>query len=487
MLLGHILRKFDSDNLIDRFSSMGNSIMLYTVWQLSINLTKNKYPKRTEDASCGNLHLSFFDIEKKRKGDFPVTKISQYLTTFESLLLIGVIDDIEFSFIEHAEHNDSTNEFLNIKIWKDDIRKESYDTMPLWEAGRDNVDIICYIWASYKLNLWIAKKFIEVSILKWKNNKTTDSKIDFWTSKKQLEIVWQVLINWFETFGERKFEIKKVDLSNNTNVDLFSTLLYLSDKHCIKLYECWRSIHWSNKIPTEFFVEILDINELRVLLWVDQPIAYTEKIKNTEIIQFLEKIDNCKKLLSEWVLETKKEQDLITEIRAFQYETTTDNEIFLLKIKKLKAHPQSIWSSHRSRWFSSIISPYILEWEAVFLDYLHWGKLLDKNNVTDWKEGVTVNIKNDHSFVFDKKTWKVFLQGIMVDEIWIDTNGYRFIEYLYDNKGDICKYNNLKNHINPRKVSDTDSKYCQKIKGALHQSIKKLIKAKRVGFLLDIS
>ncbi len=116
MPFGHILRKFDSDSLIDRFSSRGNSIMLYTVWQLCINLTKKEYPKRTENTSCGNLHLSFFDIEKKRKGDFPVTKISQYLTTFESLLLIGVIDEIEFSFVEHAEHSDSTNEFLNIKI-----------------------------------------------------------------------------------------------------------------------------------------------------------------------------------------------------------------------------------------------------------------------------------------------------------------------------------------------------------------------------------
>lgn len=132
MSYNHILRAFDSDSMIDRFSSMGSSILLYTIWRLYINLTKNNYSERADDAFSGNIHLSFFDIEEN--SSIPITQISQYLTIFESLLLIGAIDEIEFRLVEHVEQSDSTKEFLNIKISKDDIRKESYDTMLLWEA-----------------------------------------------------------------------------------------------------------------------------------------------------------------------------------------------------------------------------------------------------------------------------------------------------------------------------------------------------------------
>lgn len=482
----HILSRFDSESLIDRFSSIGNSILLYTIWRLAINLEKSKFPKRATDDFSWNVHLSFYDLEKKKKSSLPITEISQYLTTYESLLLIGATDEVEFSFIEYIEKSDSTDEFLNIKIWKDDIRKETYDTMPLWEAGRDNADIICYISASYKLNLWITKTLIDSSILKWKDNKTTDPKIDFWTSKKQLEIVWWVLINGFETFWERKFEVKKKELPNNANIDLFSTLLYLSNNHYIKLYEYWRITYWANKIPTEFFIEILDTKGLKELLWIDQPISNPRKMENTEILQFLEKIENCKRLLSEWVLETRKEQDLIVEIRQFQYEKISDNEIFLLKVKKLKAHPQTIWSSHSSRWFSGSISPYILEWENLFVEYLWRG---DLKEIANEVEIVKIDIKlwdTMNEVVFDSSTWRVWQNWIKICELTIGKAPYKFFKYLYENKWRVLNYDELKNEVNSWKMNTTSAKYCQKLKNWLDERIKKYIKPNGIWFIFDL-
>lgn len=90
------------------------------------------------------------------------------------------------------------------------------------------------------------------------------------------------------------------------------------------------------------------------------------------IYDFINEVTKLKDLASLWVLETRKEQDLIAKIRKYYYEEVIDDEIFLLKIKKLKAHPQTIWSSQSSRWYSGNVSKYLIEWQELFLEYIEY-------------------------------------------------------------------------------------------------------------------
>lgn len=125
-------------------------------------------------------------------------------------------------------------------------------------------------------------------------------------------------------------------------------------------------------------------------------IKMLDGIKN-QIDIFLDKIRHLHYLANEGVLETRKEQDLIAEIRNFPYETILDNEILLLKIKKLKAHPQTIWASHSSRGYSKAVNQYIQDWEWLFLEYSWEKDVTTKSSSqqqikTDWIENQTVGI-----------------------------------------------------------------------------------------------
>ena len=47
------------------------------------------------------------------------------------------------------------------------------------------------------------------------------------------------------------------------------------------------------------------------------------------------------------------------------------------------------------------------------------------------------------------------------------------------------KYEDIKMKVNPLKMNTTDSDYCRKLKDSLNESIRKYIKAKRIGFMFD--
>lgn len=227
-----------------------------------------------------------------------------------------------------------------------------------------------------------------------------------------------------------------------------------------------------------------EVNEIAIVDdWLGDDEWWTIKILNrTEkdaVDNFLFKINRLRGFLDEHILETRYEQELLAEMRWFDYTSISSDEIFLWKLKKLKATPQSIWSLSSTRWYSSKIADAILLWENVFLSYKADQKL--------WKivnEDSTP--KKQERFIFDRKTWKTYIDGTFISEVKISTTEYKFIELLSDKIWEVVSYEDLKKFINSWQVTDTDAKYCQKIKNGLHPKIKSMVKAKKTWYMLDL-
>lgn len=273
---------------------------------------------------------------------------------------------------------------------------------------------------------------------------------------KSSELLFE-LSDWKE-----EFKIPFVTVGKNERVNLIRLMKYWEVSGDIKVEDwIWDDTGWNIKI--------------------------LRKEENSKIEYFLSAIENFKFLAREWVLETSKEQDLLREIREFQYEVIENNEIFLLKAKKLKAHPQTIWSSHSSRWFSNAVSPYILEWENIFREYF-W-----KNNAKENSHEIEIakieNIKpwnNTNEVIFDSSTWRVWQNWVKICELTIGKAPYKFFKYLYENKWKVLNYDELKNEVNSWQMNTTSAKYCQKLKNWLDERIKKYIKPNGIWFIFDL-
>lgn len=191
------------------------------------------------------------------------------------------------------------------------------------------------------------------------------SSINQYVSKKQEEII----LRKFQTLKDEWLNMKNYVLKirslfdNDELIDWLDLLTWEEPNVPINPFMCLWSLQDRGKIQIIF-------GWISLFVW-EEPIyriKMLDGIKN-QIDIFLDKISHLHYLANEWVLETRKEQDLITEIRNFPYESIIDNEILLLKIKKIKSHPQTIWSSHSSRGYSKSVNQYILDWEWLFQEY----------------------------------------------------------------------------------------------------------------------
>jgi hypothetical protein len=205
------------------------------------------------------------------------------------------------------------------------------------------------------------------------------------------------------------------------------------------------------------------------------------------IDNFIEEINHLKFLASEWVLESSKQSDLITRMRSFKYQEITDNNIFLLKVKKLlQSSTQTIYTD-RHGWFSSVIHQFIQDWDNLFREF-KWKKETDDDRIDEniREESAQIEIwELSNELRLEKSTWKIFRWNLKVYELNPDTASFKFLEYLMDNKWSILKYEDIKKHVNPQRMNTTDSEYCRKLKDSLDESIRKHIKAKRIGFMFD--
>lgn len=154
---------------------------------------------------------------------------------------------------------------------------------------------------------------------------------------------------------------------------------------------------------------------------------------NNDIQIFLDKINKLREYLEEWVLETRIEQDLIIDIRNYNYDNMND-EILLLKVKKLKSHPQTIYSSQSSRWYSSAISEYILEWEELFKKYI-WKNGVNCDKIIIAQQNFVTRINENIFLVLIDKLWQLKYDEIVIEickKLPFDStnNEIRFKNYL---------------------------------------------------------
>ncbi len=173
-------------------------------------------------------------------------------------------------------------------------------------------------------------------------------------------------LSWNKIWKEFFFRIEEFNVFawiNNSFppqkwINLFTCLLVLENEW----YITFKSIHIPSDENWWYYKDIW--------ICIDVLQSVNNKNLNVPISLLLGKINNLRTHLKEGVLETRREQDLIIELRNFDYEKISTDEIFLMKIKKLLAHPQTILSWNRNRWYSPSISPHILEWEKLLIEYL---------------------------------------------------------------------------------------------------------------------
>ena len=220
---------------------------------------------------------------------------------------------------------------------------------------------------------------------------------------------------------------------------------------------------------------------------------YYYKMKETEdaiehdaIDSFIEEIDHLRNFASEWVLESSKQSNLIARMRSYKYEEVTDDAIFLLKVKKLlQSSTQTIYTD-RHGWFSNTIHQFVQDLDNLFREF-KWKKESGTKIIEsepEWKIKIDIwELSNE--LRLEKSTWKIFKWNLKICELSPDTASFKFLEYLMDNNWSIMKYEDIKMKVNPLKMNTTDSDYCRKLKDSLNESIRKYIKAKRIGFMFD--
>lgn len=339
--------------------------------------------------------------------------------------------------------------FIRLHINEDKIRTHLNKCMSEWSQWR-----FFNNWKTPR-NLLTAKKQEEQIVKKLTKIKEEgyDMKNYILNLKELLE--WSPIEKWINDNEKDEPEL---------SINPFLTLWSLQDKWFLRIQ------FWSTNLM------VLDDPIYRIEMMTK------DNIEN-EIDSFLQKIHVLKELTKKWVLETRKEQDLLTEIRNFQYDTIIDDEVILLKIQRLKAHPQTICSTPRNGGFSGGINQYILDWENIFMSY-KWESDA-KNNIVENIEQEVVKVKIweiSNELSIDPNTWKVFQGGKKICELTPNTAPYKFVKYLFEHRGELVRYDTLKKEVNDITMATSDAKYCQKIKNWLDERIKQHIKPRGIGF-----
>ncbi len=359
--------------------------------------------------------------------------------------------------LEHINWQDYRSNGKKYRVFLD-IDKELIinhlnDCIPDWKNGK-------FFREMNWTNILLPEKQ-EQKVLDYINNlRNTGLDLNYFILELHTDL-WQWLLSYIsQSWGEPEY-----------NFHPFLTLWHLQQKWIIRL------IFWESG------------NNGRYL-------QYRVKYLGSPVSKFLETIIKYEQLAKKTLLKRTLLSELEAEVSKFDPNSVGD-EILSLEIEKLRTTiPKTTWTAWAWRpWtntsFVSALSENILEYKRIFEDFeeRNWYKNSFEESHKNPEENKTQDqIWTDKPqwFFFDKNNWKVYLDWDLIDEVNKGTNEYKLIEILSDNRWIICEYEKIKSHINPWQVSDTESKYCQKIKGTLHQRIKKLIKAKWVGFLLDI-
>lgn len=144
-----------------------------------------------------------------------------------------------------------------------------------------------------------------------------------------------------------------------------------------------------------------------------------EIIWNSTITHFLERIEHCKLLLKENVLKTETENQLLNDLRQFDYSVISTDEIVLLKIEKLKKMDQWIWSSHKSNGYSNSLSNHILNWEKILLTIKHVS-------------GIKGNQRNGNEITYSLVLSQLLIWGKYISFKWTK-NQKEVLELLFQN------------------------------------------------------
>ncbi len=218
------------------------------------------------------------------------------------------------------------------------------------------------------------------------------------------------------------------------------------------------------------------------------------------IQDFLNSIANLRTYLDENILETRMEQELLAKMRWFDYTSLSSDAIFLWKIKRVKATPQSIWSLSSTRWYSTNISEAILEWEKIFLTF-NWPKMtLDEIQVNEVTEKWILpqapqNLKN---VFLEKHTWFFFLNNEKISHQTPWNQEFIFLSYLCDHSPEWKTHKDIVNFVrentrsineksDPKKAIKSDaSALCTTWKLRLNEDIQKYIHPVKWGLqILD--
>ncbi len=236
-----------------------------------------------------------------------------------------------------------------------------------------------------------------------------------------------------------------------------------------------------------------EVNEIAIVDdWLGDEEWWTIKILNrTEknaVDGFLFKINRLRGFLDEQILETRYEQELLAEMRWFDFTSVFTDEIFLWKIKKLKATPQGIWSAKSTRWYSTEIANAIIEWENVFKYYVstHEHDHTQKKEETITGDPILPTHNPVPGIVLNKENWFLTINGKKKWWVSEETQPFYFLECLVSNPevsvshDDIIKYIKEKRGTISGKVSSESEKssYCSNLKNDLPEKIKSFISGK---------
>lgn len=192
-------------------------------------------------------------------------------------------------------------------------------------------------------------------------------------------------------------------------IDLLELEKYFLDKRSIYLF----LLKLDNEDYIEFTPTWWDFIRLK------KDITDSTIIHHNDFKKFFKQIHTLRKYLEEDILEQSMQADFIREIRQINYEDFIDDEITILKIKKLLDENKTIWTSSRQK-YSSWISNIILTWEEILKGYLSENK--------DWKKTETLI------------------------RLWENINYYPQ-KYLFQNPKNSKEYN-IKDHWNYDKMMD---------------------------------
>ena len=270
----------------------------------------------------------------------------------------------------------------------------------------NNITLLLYSICSLQDRLYIARLLnYLVNNFKWSDKETIINSIK-----------WDINLRYYSNEEFDESDNAKLELENTHHLDV-------SIKH-------YNNLHKS----------IIDKDNI-VFIWN----IWYKNIKNiidndNSINTFLNKINKLKEFEKEKCLKTKLEQELIVELRWFNYKDIISDEIILLKIEKLLSHPQTIWADRR--WFSISVSPYILDWEKLYNEIIWKNKNLYENTlINNWKN---INIQNVTNIELKERN-----NCIKISENIF----YYYEEYLFKNTINNLDYN-IKWHWDYDKLMD---------------------------------